>query len=173
MKKCDQCGATILLGPVREGRHQFCSPKCRDAGVVRVASAELPDDFVYEKAWEIHQGPCPKCGGAGPVDVHVSHRVMSMVVMSSFKSQPEICCRRCGRNARGKAMFVSGLFGWWGFPFGLFGTPVQIFRNLGGMFSSSPTEPSPALVEMVRAGLASQLMASPPPAETDTDRLTP
>jgi hypothetical protein len=165
MKKCDHCGAKILFSPVQEGDYQFCSPNCRKLGIQRIAKAELPDGFVYEKALEIHQGPCPQCGGEGPVDVHTSHQVISFLMMTSFKSQPEICCRRCGNIARGKAIFASGLLGWWGIPIGLLATPVQILRNLGGMFSSSPTAPSPALVEMVRAELATRLMASPRAAE--------
>jgi ssDNA-binding Zn-finger/Zn-ribbon topoisomerase 1 len=65
MKKCEQCGTTILFGPVREGGHEFCSYGCRDQGVQTVATAELPDEFIYEKASEIKNGDCPKCGGAG------------------------------------------------------------------------------------------------------------
>ena len=42
---------------------------------------------------------------------------------------------RCAASRRSSAMrLFSLLFGWWGFPFGLVITPVQIGRNLVGMF---------------------------------------
>ncbi len=162
MKKCAQCGTHILFGPVREGTHLFCSYKCRDEGISTTADEALPDEFVYKKACEIRSGDCPKCGGGGPVEFHTSHRVWSILVMSSFNSKPEICCDRCGRRAKWGAVLFCSLFGWWGFPFGLVGTPVQIARNLGGLRSSSAADrPSDKLCEMVRSGLAVQLMSAP------------
>jgi hypothetical protein len=57
----------------------------------------------------------------------------------------------------------NSLFGWWGFPWGIFGTPIQILRNLDRLGpSKGQTEPSDALVEIVRADLATRLIASPP-----------
>ena len=162
MTKCEQCGTIILFGPVRQGVHKFCSYKCRDHGVRSVAYAELPPGYVEEKVNAVFAGPCPKCGGHGPVDVHTSHWVWSAGVLSSFKSKPEICCLKCGTKARFGAMVFCTLFGWWGFPWGVFGTPAQILRNLRR--SGPPIgqdEPTQALVEMVRSRLASQLMASP------------
>lgn len=162
MTKCEQCGTTILFGPVRQGDYKFCSYKCRDHGVQRVACAELPPGYVAEKVNAVFAGSCPKCGGLGPVDVHTSHWVWSAGVLSSFKSKPKICCRKCGMKSRLNAVLFCTLFGWWGFPWGVFGTPAQILRNLRGSGSSKgQSEPTPAMVEMMRSRLASQLMSSP------------
>ena len=159
MGKCEICGARILFGPVREGRHEYCSPKCRDQDVVSVVTQQLPEGLVTKNVLEIHEGSCPACGGEGPIDVHVSHKVWSLLVLTQFKTEPKICCSRCGRNARIKAILFSGLFGWWGFPWGVLGTPVQIFRNLGRNGPAPNQEgPSPALHAMVSSQLASQYL---------------
>jgi len=160
MKKCDQCGAMILFGPVREGSQQYCSYNCRDVGLDGIAAVELPRDFIIEKAQEVYSGNCPKCGGEGPIDVHVSHKVWSLVAISSFKSVPSICCNRCGRKLRHKAMAFCALFGWWGFPWGIFGTPAQIFKNFRSSNYGANEEPSPELIEMVRIDLAKQFAKS-------------
>ena len=65
MATCDCCGTTILFGGVREGGYRFCNRKCRDRAVFLSASAQLPDEFVVEKARQVHEGECPRCGGAG------------------------------------------------------------------------------------------------------------
>jgi hypothetical protein len=47
------------------------------------------------------------------------------------------------------------VLGWWGFPWGLIMTPVQVSRNLAGMFrSSGENGPSPELERAVRITMA-------------------
>jgi hypothetical protein len=54
---------------------------------------------------------------------------------------------------------LSALVGWWGVPFGLVITPVQIIRNLLGLLSSGPSlEPSAELEKRVRLAIAAQLV---------------
>jgi hypothetical protein len=56
-------------------------------------------------------------------------------------------------------MFVSLLLGWWGFPWGVLVTPLQLGRNVIGFFSvPEPTSPSPALENMLRLQLAAEAM---------------
>lgn len=160
MAKCEHCRTTIIFGGVREGGYRFCNQKCRDSTVFLSASAELPDEFVLEKAREVHEGLCPKCGGTGPVDVHTAHTVWSALVMTSWKSTPHLCCQSCGTKARLSALTFSGLLGWWGFPWGFLVTPAQILRNAGGLFrGGDPARPSEELVKLVRARLCAQFIA--------------
>jgi hypothetical protein len=119
----------------------------------------MPDEAIAEHVREVHAGACPKCGGPGPIDIHTSHTIWSALYLSSWRSKPEVCCRRCGTKAKIGGLAFSGVLGWWGFPFGLIMTPVQIVRNLGGIFSATdPHQPSPQLTEMVRAHLAAQFL---------------
>ena len=58
----------------------------------------------------------------------------------------------------GDALF-SLLFGWWGI-FGLLITPLQIGRNIVGMFRGpDPERPSPQLEQMVRLDIAKRAAA--------------
>ena len=81
------------------------------------------------KLW---QGQCPKCHGPGPVDLYKSFRVHSLVFMTQWKTLPQIACRSCGRKAQLTDALYSLALGWWGFPWGLLMTPVQIGRNIAG-----------------------------------------
>jgi len=69
----------------------------------------------------------------------------------------------CGTTARmGDAIFCL-LVGWWGFPWGLIITPVQIGRNLAGMMRSPEDKtPSPALERIVRTTLVAQALRPQP-----------
>ena len=160
MGKCVSCGRTIAFGGIKEGDRQFCGKPCRDRAHLNSASAQLPDEFVLEKAHEVHSSACPKCGGAGPVDLHTSYTVWSAGVLTRWGHKSEVCCRACGRNAKLKAIAFSGLLGWWGFPWGLLMTPAQLIRNVGGIVKGhDPSRPSDKLVELVRKNLSARLIA--------------
>jgi hypothetical protein len=159
MAKCAYCGTTILFGGKKDGDLRFCNETCCEKGVAVRIARRLPEDEVQKRAAVVHQGNCPKCGGPGPVDVHVSYRVWSAVHLTSWQSRPQVSCRSCGvKHLLGDTAF-SFLLGWWGFPFGLIVTPIQLFRNIVGLASSpDPTLPSEALASLVRADLAAQVV---------------
>jgi hypothetical protein len=51
------------------------------------------------------------------------------------------------------------VLGWWGFPWGLLVTPVQVVRNIAGMVSGpDPGRPSERLETIVRGVIAEQAM---------------
>jgi hypothetical protein len=138
---------------------RFCSDKCYQAGAIRAAghqlAAEVPEDLVQRRLVDVHQGECPKCGRPGPIDVHVSHRVWSAIHLTSWKSRPQLSCRTCGVKAQLADTMFSLAFGWWGVPFGLILTPVQVGRNIAGMFfGPNSAKPSPALERIVRHDIA-------------------
>jgi len=160
MAQCAACGTTILFGGETEGDLRFCGEKCHQqgSGIVGLIDS-VPDDLVAQEAKRIHEGPCPRCGGGGPIDIHTSHHVWSALLMTSWGSNPQICCQSCGTKSRLYRTFSSALFGWWGFPWGLLVTPVQIVRNIGGLASApDPSEPSEELVRMTRMLIAQQAL---------------
>jgi hypothetical protein len=124
---------------------------------------QLPPEAVHEFIQQIHTGACPKCQGPGPVDVHTSHSIYSIVVFTSWKSDPQICCRSCGVRSQLAATGTSLVLGWWGFPWGLLMTPWQISRNLLGlMFAPSAHEPSKHLQSIGRYVLGRELLNDSP-----------
>jgi len=157
MAKCDYCGTTILFGGRRQGDLRFCNDRCQKAGVLIAISRQLPESLVQQTIWETHRGVCPKCGGPGPIDVHTSYRVWSALLITSWKSRLHVSCRSCGVKAQLIDAGFSLALGWWGFPWGLVVTPIQIGRNLVGAASGpDPSQPSAKLEKAVRIRLASQ-----------------
>jgi len=109
---------------------------------------------------QIHNGTCPECNGSGPVDVHTSHRIWSILLMTSWRSDPSVCCKSCGVKKQAGAHIFSLFFGWWGFPWGIILKPVWIVKNISGMFRSvDPVMPSPELERAVRLRVASRILA--------------
>src|SRR5262245_52832310 len=116
MGACAYCGSRIWFGGVRDGDFRFCNQDCYRRGTYLKFVDRLPQEAVQEHVRAVHRGNCPKCGGAGPIDVHKYHEVWSAIVMTSWKTQPVICCRRCATGSQAKALVTSLIFGWWGFP---------------------------------------------------------
>jgi hypothetical protein len=159
MAQCASCGRTILFGGKKSVGLRFCNDKCEQRSALVSAMAEVPTEITQKYAEFLHGGSCPKCGGQGPVDVHTSYRVWSAMFLTSWKSKPEICCRTCGNKGRAISMGYSLLLGWWGFPWGLIMTPVQVTHNLIGLFRHpDPTKPSAELLRMARLDLAKKVL---------------
>jgi DNA-directed RNA polymerase subunit RPC12/RpoP len=161
MAQCDYCGATILFGGVKENGLRFCNQQCQQQGIVLAGVGDIaekvPQDLLIEHVNEIHQGLCPRCGSRGPVDLHTSYTIWSALVVTSWQSKPQICCRHCGIKSKLGGAVFSSIFGWWAFPGGFF-TPFQILRNLGGIFlSPDPSVPSEKMQNFIRINLAVQL----------------
>ncbi|MBN1900712.1 hypothetical protein JW926_05220 [Candidatus Sumerlaeota bacterium] len=157
MAKCAFCGSTIIAGGIKNGELTFCNQDCFDKGVLTQWADMIPAELVERQVRAIHQGICPKCQGKGPVDVHVSHQVCSFIFKTSWKSTPGICCRSCGIKGRIGDIVYCALLGWWGIPWGLILTLVQIIRNLLGIiFTPNPAIPSEALYHYVRIDMASR-----------------
>ncbi len=157
MSKCAACGRTILFGGVKDGANRFCNATCQRNAALHQAAAQVPAEQISQQVRTIHSGRCPKCHGPGPVDVHESYRVWSAVLVTQYRTNQTIACRRCGTRARLGDLAISTVAGWWGFPFGLIMTPVQIVRNLVSMAKTpDPRQPSPRLEEVVQLQLAAE-----------------
>ena len=150
MARCAACGETVLFGGVKQGELRFCNSLCQQNGQVLVASAMVPEHAAQTCARELHQSNCPRCQRPGPVDVHTSYWVWSAIAMTRWGSQQQMKCRRCAVKSQVGNLFFSGILGWWGFPWGLIFTPVQVGRNFVVLFS--PPDPSQPSDKLVQAG---------------------
>jgi hypothetical protein len=105
--------------------------------------SQAAENYIREQVRIIHQGKCPKCNGHGPVDVHKSYWVWSALLFTRWGSSANICCRKCGRTEQLNAGLLSLVLGWWGFPWGLIMTPIQIIQNLVGLLGG-PSDAQPS-----------------------------
>ncbi len=161
MAKCDYCGSTIVIGGVRSGQQRFCNNKCATNAYVLNASQNLSPADIDRKVEEVWRGNCPKCNGTGPVDVHKFHQVWSALVLTRWTSNSQVSCRSCAVKRQAGAVAFSAVFGWWGFPWGLILTPVQVTRNIVGMASGPKSDaPSRELRKLIQVHLGSQVLAS-------------
>lgn len=159
MATCATCGSTILFGGRRDGDRRYCNDRCLESAVLRPVIAGLPEDLVQREVEAVHRGPCPRCGGPGPIDVHVSHRVWSMIFATSWNSRPAVSCRDCGRKRQATDALFCLALGWWGFPWGLIMTPVMVGRNVIALAKrSSPDGPTPDLWTAVRLNMAQHVL---------------
>jgi len=161
MAKCSYCGTGILFGGKRTGEQRFCNTACQQRGALIALSLQVPDPVVAKNVWDVHQGRCPKCKGPGPVDVHTSYKVMSFLVLTRWSNTPYLSCRACGLKQQMSGLAVSLFLGWWGIPWGLIMTPLQIGRNLSAAFSCpDPAKPSPKLEKLVRVNIGAKAARS-------------
>lgn len=156
---CAYCGTRILIGGKRDDDVRYCNDRCQGSGRAVQWSHQLPVTFVQEQIAETHQGKCPTCGGSGPIDVHTSYSVWSALYLTRWVSSPHLCCRSCGVKFCLKDTAFSLALGWWGVPFGLILTPVQVFRNVASMKwrSPDPAQPSALMERLVRTMLGRQV----------------
>lgn len=158
MSTCEYCGKTIVFGGVRDNDAHFCNQECRKKAVAQILSREIPENVVDQQVTEIHQGLCPICNGSGPIDIHLSYRVYSVIFFTSWKTKQNICCRECAKKSQIGDAVYSFLLGWWGFPLGIIITPIQIVRNILAILKGpDQTWSSNQLRILVKASIASRL----------------
>lgn len=159
MPKCHYCGTSILFGGASDGERRYCNQECLERGQILGIADDIPPAELDDLISQIHNGPCPRCQGPGPVDVFKAYQVWSALVLTSWSTQPTVCCRSCGVKHQLKGLALSTLLGWWGFPWGLVVTPVQITRNLLALSRSAPTlQASEELSRAIRFDVATQLL---------------
>jgi hypothetical protein len=161
MAKCAYCGSTIIMGGVTAGGQRFCNNKCHRNAYVLTAARQVPPELVEQKLQEVWGGVCPKCLGAGPVDVHSVHEVWSALVLTRWTTNQQVSCRSCATKRQVGGACFSLFLGWWGFPWGLVMTPVQIARDISAI-SGGPdkSRPSEALRKLILVNLGAQYIAA-------------
>ena len=157
MASCASCGTTILFGGKESGGMKFCSDKCLANRSLLDVMSRIPETVVREQAAKIQAGACPNCKGEGPVELHMTHAIWSALIVTNWSSTAHICCRGCATKKQALSATGAFLLGWWGFPWGFIMTPVQVTKNIGGLFAkrSKSEGPSPELVQQVRLIIAS------------------
>jgi endogenous inhibitor of DNA gyrase (YacG/DUF329 family) len=159
MAKCGGCGSTILFGGITHQGQPFCDQRCVTMGQFLEVRKAIPAEALQEATMKFRESKCPQCGGAGPLDVHPSYFVWSAIVFTRSTSKSALSCRSCARKKQAMSALGSGVVGWWGIPFGLIMTPVQVIRNVFEMASPRGSRgPSRELIEFVRDELAVRAM---------------
>jgi hypothetical protein len=183
MASCSYCNSFILFGGRTDTTGRYCDEKCQRTGNLLALAQRIPQHELDRLVQAIHQGDCPRCGRHGPVDMHKAYRVWSALVLTSWSSSPALSCKSCATKRQAGALLFSGVLGWWGFPWGIVMTPVQVVRNLAEMVGGPRTDkPTPLLEKFVRIQAAATLVqrsqerhqqSTPAPAPDNDERYMP
>jgi hypothetical protein len=154
---CANCGTTILFGGIKDGNRKYCNKRCFEAGAINRLADAIPDSDAEILAANIHSGLCPKCSGEGPIDIHKSYSVYSVALYTKWQTSEHLLCKKCATKKQAIDLTSSFFLGWWGIPFGLIVTPIQIVRNVFSMFQfPDERNASDALKKRARLILATQ-----------------
>ncbi|MBB6244018.1 hypothetical protein HDE79_003493 [Rhodanobacter sp. MP1X3] len=163
MSQCNNCGKSILFGGRTMEGYRYCGASCSKSHPLHRAAEQIPANILQQYVEQWRNGPCPRCKRQdGPIDVHSHHRVHSFVLMTQWHTQRSVCCRRCGRRGQIGSAFYAAALGWWGFPWGLLVTPIQIARNISGICRRQPERASADFERVVRLQLARQQLQAKP-----------
>jgi hypothetical protein len=74
--------------------------------------------------------PCPVCRStAQPLNATLTSKVMSFLVLTTWKKQFAIACPTCLDKLHRDATTTSALLGWWGVPWGVLRTIQALIAN--------------------------------------------
>ena len=159
---CPTCGNSILFGGIKEGKKKYCSKKCYEADEINRAAAAIPEIAVVAFSQKIHRGECPKCNGAGPIDIHKSYSVYSVLFYTKWETNEHVLCKKCASKQQKIDLTGSLLLGWWGFPFGLIVTPIIALMNVVSMYQNPGVNgPTSTLMSHSRFTIAVQQAEKP------------
>lgn len=156
---CPTCGNSILFGGIKDGKKKYCSKRCYEADEINRVATTIPENDVEALAQNIHKGHCPKCNGTGPIDIHKSYSVYSILIYTKWQTNEHLLCKKCASKQQATDLVGSLLLGWWGIPFGLIVTPIIILMNTVAMFQDPGIKgPTKALNHRSRSILANREM---------------
>lgn len=167
MADCNNCGKWILFGGRKLDGASYCSTGCAARHPLLQMAGRVPADVLQQHVAQWRQGACPRCRQQGPIDVHAYHRVHSFVLMTQWHTRRSVCCRRCGRRSQLGAALYSVALGWWGGPWGLLKTPIQVGRNIAAMCRPAPVAASADFERVVRLQLAEHAVRAPALPQAD------
>jgi hypothetical protein len=149
----------MFWGGVKQAGRAYCSDNCAQGDNLHQIIQQIPPHVIDRAAADFQKGACPECQGPGPIEFFESHNVYSFFVMSRWTSTPHVCCKSCANQKAGSAIAVTLVTGWWGIPWGLVMTPVQIARNIGTLAKQIEVgTPSPMLRDTVARLMAVQAL---------------
>ncbi|MGG1947256.1 hypothetical protein AB1286_21130 [Trinickia sp. NRRL B-1857] len=157
MAECSNCGKTFLIGGRSIDGYRYCGTRCSDSHWIIATADQLPAEVIQPLVEKWRHGPCPICRrNDSPIDVHAEHRVMSFLIATQWSTRRHVCCRRCGQKKQFLAILQSSVLGWWGIPWGLIFTPIQIVRNFVGASRRDKDSATIQFEQAVRRQVAAQ-----------------
>jgi hypothetical protein len=121
---------------------------------VLAQNKEYTADEIAVYAELLRELPCPVCANTTEkLNGTITHTVKSFIVFTSYETKPAIACPNCLDKMNNQAMVSTALLGWWGIPWGLFKTPVYLYRNHKAKQYNRLARPNDTLVGFTLANI--------------------
>jgi len=157
---CDFCGQQLGWGAVRTNDYEFCSQKCAEQGRIFDVLKTVPKAQLDDYVMRTHMSECSTCKKNKGIDAHPSYEVWSALVITRWTSSYKIQCVECAKSRQRNSLVFSLIAGWWGVPWGIFITPLQVIRNIGALRSAPKVgEPSAKFYKLATTHLAKQMVS--------------
>ena len=127
----DACGLRPEVFGIIENeiRKRNLDPNILKGALAQNKEYSIEEVEAYSKL--LRDLPCPICGRQNEkLNGTILHTVKSFIIFTTSETEPIIACPDCLDKKSNDAIISTVLFGWWGIPYGLFKTPVYIYRNL-------------------------------------------
>jgi hypothetical protein len=97
---------------------------------IEVQFKVVSEEGISEYCKLLQAQPCPICRStAQPLNATLTSKVMSFLVLTTWKKQFAIACPACLDKLNRDASTTSALLGWWGFPWGIIRTIQALISN--------------------------------------------
>jgi hypothetical protein len=119
---------------------------------IEVQTKEISEDELLAYCELLRRQSCPVCNSTSTkLNATMTATVVSYIIMTSSEEQLVIACPDCLDKANKDAMVKTALFGWWGFPSGIYRTIKALLQNKKISNQTRLAEPNEYLKSFVLA----------------------
>ncbi len=97
---------------------------------IKVQTKEISEDELLAYSELLRRRPCPLCNSTSDkLNATMTASVVSYIIMTSYEESLVIACPDCLDKANKDASIKTALFGWWGFPSGIYKSIKALVHN--------------------------------------------
>lgn len=99
-------------------------------GGIEVQIKEISEDELLAYCELLRRQSCPVCSSSSvKLNATLTTTVVSYLIMTTDEDNLIIACPKCLDKANKDAIIKTALFGWWGFPSGIYRTIKALYHN--------------------------------------------
>jgi hypothetical protein len=118
---------------------------------IEIQTKEISSDKLLAYCELLRRQPCPVCNTESTkLNATMTVTVVSYLIMTSSENLLVFACPNCLTKSTKEAMIKTALFGWWGFPSGIYLTIKALFHNSKISRQTQLSEPNEYFTNFVR-----------------------
>jgi hypothetical protein len=97
---------------------------------IKVQTKQISENELLAYCELLRRRSCPVCNSASAkLNATMTATVVSYIIMTSYEEKLTIACPDCLAKANKDAIIKTALFGWWGFPSGIYRSIKALLHN--------------------------------------------